>query len=373
MAKVYFVSPRAKAGKGLVDKLRRLIKAAGTVDGVEKGELVAIKMHFGERGNTATIRPPFVGAVVDEVRRKEARPFLTDSNTLYRGSRSNAVDHMDTAMENGYSYATVKAPVIIADGLNGKEYRNVPIEGKRLKEAKIAAIPLDADGMIVLSHFKGHEMTGFGGAIKNLAMGLASRSGKLVQHQDVKPEVNDKCKVCGKCVHWCPVDAISLGERAVIAGERCIGCGECTVTCPHKAIAVNWNTDVGLLQEKMAEYAYAAVKEKREKGKVTFINFVLDVSPECDCCSWSDAPIVPDIGILASDDPVALDQACYDLVNQAPGLRDGRLGDAGQGEPHAGVDKFRIVHPSVDGAIQLRHAEEMGLGSRTYELVRLGE
>ncbi|MBC9783237.1 DUF362 domain-containing protein [Heliobacterium chlorum] len=374
MSEVYFVSRRAKAGKGLVDKLRRLIKAAQIMDCVNEQDLVAVKMHFGERGNTGTIRPPFVGAVVQEIREKKARPFLTDTNTLYRGSRANAVDHLDTAMENGYAYATVKAPIIIADGLDGKDYRNIPVpKGKRLQEAKIAAVPLDADAMIVLTHFKGHEMTGFGGAIKNMAMGLASRSGKLIQHSDIKPTINEKCKVCGKCVKWCPADAISLAERAVIAEDRCIGCGECTVTCPHKAIAINWAIDPGLLQEKMAEYAYAAVREKREKGKIAFITFVTDVTPECDCCSWSDTPLVPDLGILASFDPVALDQACYDLVNQAPGLIDNRLADAGQESTAPGMDKFRMVHPSVDGTIQLRHAEELGLGTRKYKLVRLPE
>lgn len=373
MSDVYFVSRRAKAGKGLVDKLRQLMKASKILDRVSKNDLVAIKLHFGERGNTATIRPPFVGAVVDEIRRREGKPFLTDSNTLYRGSRANAADHLDTAMENGFAYAVVKAPIVIADGLTGKDYRQIPIDGKHLKEAKIAAVPLDADAMIVLTHFKGHELTGFGGAIKNMAMGLAARSGKLIQHSDVKPVIGDACKACGKCLPWCPADAISLGERAIIAGELCIGCGECTVTCPHKAIAIDWKTEPDLLQEKMAEYAYAAVREKREKGKVAFITFVTDVTPECDCCSWSDAPIVPDIGILASMDPVALDQACYDLVNQAPGLTASRLGDVAKEASGSAADKFRLIHPRVDGTVQIRHAEALGLGSREYNLIRLPE
>ncbi|KAB2954537.1 DUF362 domain-containing protein [Heliorestis acidaminivorans] len=373
MSDVYFVSRRAKAGKGLVDKLRILMGKAGLMKVIEPKDLVALKLHFGERGNTATIRPPFIGAVVEQVRKQGGKPFLTDTNTLYRGSRANSVDHLDTAMENGYAYAVVKAPIVIADGLNGKDYRNIPIDGKHLKEVKIASAGLDADSMIVLSHFKGHELTGFGGSIKNMAMGLASRSGKLIQHSDVKPIVGEKCKSCAKCVPWCPVDAISMGERAVIAGERCIGCGECTVTCPHKAIAINWGQEGVLLQEKMAEYAYGAIKDKLEKGKIAFVNFVTDVTPECDCCSWSDTPIVADIGILASFDPVALDQACYDLVNEAPGLLNNRIEDQNPAGAGAGKDKFRAIHPNVDGTVQLEHGQAIGLGKRTYKLIPLPE
>ncbi|QGG47837.1 4Fe-4S ferredoxin [Heliorestis convoluta] len=373
MSDVYFISRRAKAGKGLVDKLRLLMDKASLMDVVEPKDLVALKLHFGERGNTGTLRPPFVGAVVDTVRKKEGKPFLTDTNTLYRGSRANAADHLDTAMENGYAYAVVKAPIVIADGLMGKDYRSIPIQGKHLQEVKIASAGLDADAMIVLSHFKGHELTGFGGAIKNLAMGLASRSGKLIQHSDVKPVVGKTCKSCAKCLPWCPVDAISMGEQAVIAGELCIGCGECTLTCPHKAIGINWKQETVLLQEKMAEYAYGAIQDKLKNRKIAFINFVTDVTPECDCCSWSDAPIVADIGILASFDPIALDQACYDLVNEAPGLLNNRIEDRDPAGARKGVDKFRVIHPNVDGTVQLQHGETMGLGNRSYNLIRLPE
>lgn len=369
MTDVFFVSRQVKHGKGLADKLRRLLSGSGVLDCMAPKDLVAIKLHFGERGNTATIRPPLVGVVVDTVKEQGGRPFLTDTNALYRGYRNNAVDHLNTAVENGYAYAVVKAPVVIGDGLTGKDYRLVAVAGKHLKEAKIAAAALDADAMIVLSHFKGHELTGFGGAIKNLGMGLAARAGKLVQHSVVKPFIGPQCRGCGKCVSWCPVEAISMEGKAVIAADICIGCGECTVTCPHRAIAINWKTETHLMQEKMAEHAFAAVQDKIAQGKIGFVSFVIDVTPLCDCCGFSDPAIVPDIGILASRDPVALDQACYDLVCQAPGLAASKLGEA----VPAGPDKFRLLYPEVDGTVQLRHAEMLGLGSRSYNLVHLSE
>ncbi|AEF93665.1 4Fe-4S ferredoxin iron-sulfur binding domain-containing protein [Desulfotomaculum nigrificans CO-1-SRB] len=366
-AKVYFADTRANVKQNLLDKLERLFVRSGIKDIVAPKDLVAIKVHFGERGNTAYIRPQFLRRVVDKVKEQGGKPFLTDANTLYVGSRANAVDHLQTAIENGWGYAVVNAPLIIADGLTGKEYTNVEVNLKHFKEVKIGSAALHADAFIAVSHLKGHELTGYGGVLKNIGMGLGSRSGKQMMHSDVKPAIDlEKCTGCRKCHQWCPAGAISMGEdkKSFIAAELCMGCGECTVSCPFGAIEVNWKTEPDVIQEKIAEYTYGVLKHY--PGKCGFITFVNNVSPECDCCGWNDAPIVRDIGILASLDPVALDQACIDLINQEHGLPGSRL----EGQPH-GSDKFRALWPNVDWRKGLEYAESIGLGTRKYELIKI--
>ncbi|MCL6472709.1 MAG: DUF362 domain-containing protein [Firmicutes bacterium] len=360
MSKVYFSDFHGK--KSWLDKTGKLFDRAGFKSLIEPGDLVAIKVHFGEPGNTAFLSPIFVRRIVDKVKQAGGKPFLTDANTLYVGSRSNAVDHLIAAVENGFGYATVGAPLIIADGLNGKDYITVDIDGKHIKEAKIGSTAYHADAMIVLTHFKGHELTGFGGALKNIGMGLGSRSAKQVMHSDVLPQIDqDICTNCAKCVRWCPEKAITVTKAgSSIDHSRCIGCGECTVTCTFQAIAVNWKTDPAVTQEKIVEYAWAVIKDK--PGKVGFFNFVLNVSPDCDCWGWNEAPIVPDLGILASIDPIAIDQASVDLVNKAQPLHRGRLGNVPD------KDKFMALS-GVDWRTQLSYGEEIGLGSRNYELV----
>jgi uncharacterized protein len=351
-AKVYFSSVKAQMGSGLLHKTEKLFDRAGFAGLIEERDLVALKIHFGERGNTAFIPPIYARRVVEKVKAAGGRPFLTDANTLYVGGRSNAVSHQTTALQNGFAYATVDAPVIIADGLTGKDYVEVEIEGKHFQTVRVASAAVHADCMIALSHFKGHEMTGFGGAIKNIGMGLGCRSGKQQMHADIQPKVDaEKCIACGKCVKWCATDAITVvGERAEIDLLKCQGCGECVVTCPQQAIAIDWGQDAGKAQEKIAEYALGAVQEK--EGKIGFINFILNITPDCDCWGFSDAAVVNDIGIVASIDPVAIDQASIDLVNAA-----------------AKRDIFKEVHPKADWTIQLAHAEEIGLGTREYELI----
>lgn len=362
MSKVYFSSLHGK--KSWLDKTSKLFDRAGFRSIIEPGDIVAIKVHFGEPGNTAYLSPIFVRRIVDKVKKAGGKPFLTDSNTLYVGARSNAVDHLVSAIENGFSYATVGAPIIIADGINGKDYVAVNIEGKHIKEAKIGSAVYHADAMIVLTHFKGHELTGFGGAIKNIGMGIGCRSAKQIMHSDVLPQVqDDKCTSCSKCIEWCPTEAITVFSTAKIDHAKCQGCGECTVTCPSGAIAINWMTEPSVTQEKIVEFAWAAIKNK--SGKVGYFNFVLNVSPDCDCWGWNEAPIVPDIGILASFDPIAIDQASVDLVNNAQGLLGGRLKDM-QHE-----DKFMSL-TGIDWRPQLAYGEEIGLGTRSYTLVKVG-
>lgn len=366
-ASVYFVDMRANMESGVIDRLKKAMKKAGLLKMGDEGDLVAVKMHFGEKGSTAYIRTPFVGAVVEELKAAGCRPFLTDTNTLYVGSRSDSVRHLKTAVENGFAYASVGAPVIIADGLKGGNHDVVRIEGKHFTEVKIASDIARADAMVVLSHVKGHEFTGFGGAIKNLGMGCGSRAGKLAMHSDVRPRVStDHCVGCAKCVGWCPVRAISLKrKKAYIDPDICIGCAECIVVCPERAIKIQWGWSTSKLQEKMAEYAVGAAKTK--KRKTAFINFIMDVSPQCDCYPFSDAPIVPNVGILLSLDPVAIDKASVDLINKQPGIK----GSALNIRHKAKADKFRHLYPDVDWGIQVKHAQSLGLGTTSYSLIEV--
>jgi uncharacterized Fe-S center protein len=362
---VFWADMRADKGSSLLDKAEQLYQKAGFAKLVSPKDLVAIKLHFGEPGNTSYVQAPYIRRMVDRIKENGGKPFLTDANTLYVGQRANAVNHLQTAIENGFAYAVVSAPLIIADGLNGKDYVNVPIHQKHFQEVKIGSAIHHADALLVISHFKGHQVVGFGGALKNLGMGSGSRGGKQMMHTDVSPVIRkERCKGCSKCLSWCPGNAITIVEqKASILPESCLGCGECTVTCPHRAIAISWKTTPVTLQEKMVEYAYGVQKEK--KGKIGFINFVIGVTPDCDCFSWSDAPIVNDIGILASQDPVALDQACFDLVNRQTGLPNTRLENC-----RGAADKFQAIH-QVDGTAQLVYGEQIGMGSCDYQLIKI--
>jgi uncharacterized Fe-S center protein len=362
---VYVADLRARGpGDSLPHKLQRLFDAAGFAGLVTEGDRTAIKLHFGERGNTTYLSPVFVRTIVDRVRRCGARPFLTDTNTLYTGSRDNAVDHLTTAIEHGFAYAVAGAPVIIADGLTGTHSREVPVAGTHFSAVKIAGDIFDADAMIVLSHFKGHELAGFGGAIKNLAMGCAPVAGKLEQHAGLQPAIDpDLCTGCGECALACPRAAIEAGDGpSRIRTERCIGCGECITVCPAGAIAFDWEGGVPVFLERMAEYACGIAAQKA--GKVGYLNFLLHITPHCDCVPWSDSPIVPDIGILASTDPVALDRASLDLVNRQQGLAGSLL----SAHHRPGEHKFRGVWPHIEGEIQIAHAEALGLGTTHYRL-----
>lgn len=372
-AKVYFTNLRVDTKTSLPDKLEKLFHRAGFDNIIAPRDLVAIKLHFGEPGNLAYIRPPFVRRVVNIVKKLEGRPFLTDANTLYVGKRANAVDHLESAIQNGFDYAVAGAPLIIADGLTGKDYVKVKIPGKHFKEVNIGSAAYNADAMIVLTHFKGHELMGFGGAIKNMGMGLGSRSGKQQMHSDVLPSVRDeRCLGCRKCSRWCPAEAIEMvsyagnkaGQKTHILEEKCWGCGECVATCPSGAIVPRWRTTPEAAQEKMAEYALGAVAGK--KNKTAYITFLMNISPNCDCMPQNDSPIVQDIGMLASLDPVALDKACVDMVNDLPALP----GSVIEGK-QAGEDKFRAVYPAIDWMTQLQHAQELGLGSLEYEIIEL--
>jgi uncharacterized Fe-S center protein len=329
--------------------------------------LVAIKLHFGEKGNTAFIRPIFIRTIVERIKQLGASPFLTDSNTLYAGTRGNSVSHLKTAIENGFAYSVVDAPIIIADGMRGASYETVRIDREILKSAYLGKEIVESDALIGVAHFKGHELSGFAGTIKNLGMGCASRKGKLEQHSDLSPKVKRKrCIGCGDCVAHCAQNAISiLEDKAVVDAKKCVGCGECILICPNGAINVQWSKDVPAFQKKMGEYAFASLKGKRRKA--LFLNFLTHISPACDCHGYCDAPIVPDIGILGSTDPVAIDQASVDLVNAQTSTE----GCCLTSRCGPGKDKFGSVYPKIDWSIQLSHAEKIGLGIRDYELVTI--
>lgn len=388
-SKVYFTDLRASQTGNLLQKLERLVKKAGIEDIDFKEKFVALKIHFGEFGNVAYVRPNYAAVIVRIVKELGGKPFLTDSNTLYSGSRSNAIDHIHTAMVNGFNPIAVGCDVIIADGLRGKDERIVDIGGTYCPEPKIGAAIAEADIVLSITHFKGHEMAGFGGAIKNLGMGAGSVAGKLDMHSTAQPKVEDeKCIGCRICEKNCAHDAIHVTNKlAAIDYDRCVGCGQCVALCKNEA-AVMGSTESGeILNYKIAEYTKAVLKDKPN----FHIAFIMNVSPECDCWGHNDAAIIPDLGIAASFDPVALDQACADLVNAAPVLRtENMLTEKEHSHHHeccgkehshhheneaeecdAKTDKFHLLHPNTNWQAGLRYAEEIGIGTRKYELLRV--
>lgn len=370
-SKVYFTDFRTHVGVSLTEKLQHLIKKAGMTDIDMDGKFVAIKMHFGELGNLSYLRPNYAKAVADVVKECGGKPFLTDCNTLYPGSRKNALEHLDCANINGFNTITTGCQIIIGDGLRGTDDITVPVRnGEYCKEAYIGRAVMDADIFISLTHFKGHESTGFGGAIKNIGMGCGSRAGKMQQHNSGKPIVHaDLCRGCRRCAKECGSDAITYENgKAVINQDICKGCGRCIGACAFDAIEnQNWDANE-ILGRKMAEYSQAVCD-----GRPTFhISLVRDISPNCDCHGENDAPILPDVGIFASFDPVALDQACVDACLHATPMPNSQLSD-NLADPHwhHHHDNFLDSNPNVRWKETLEHAEKIGLGTREYELIKM--
>lgn len=368
-SKVYFTNLRTTPSSNLLDKMERVVKRAG-IAGIDfQKQFVAIKIHFGEPGNLAYIRPNYAARMANIIRELGGKPFLTDCNTLYSGRRANAVDHLKSAMENGFNPISAQCDVIIADGLKGTECREIEINGEYCKAPKIGSAIADADIIITMNHFKGHEQTGFGGALKNLGMGCASVAGKLELHGASQPKIDrDHCKGCNICVKHCLHEAIHLDEnrKAVIDYNKCVGCGQCVALCQYDgAVLASWDTSENL-NCKIAEYTKAVLLDKPN----FHISFIMNVSPECDCWNHNDAAIVPDLGIAASFDPVALDKACADLVINAPTLQtDNCLSKKHPHEHLEGADKFHIIHPDTNWQAGLEHAEKIGIGTQEYELI----
>jgi len=368
IADVFFMDLEANSRENLPQKLSRLLKTAGIENILNENDLTAVKIHFGEQGNTAYIRPVFIRKIIQTIKEYKATPFLTDANTLYVGTRSNSVSHINTAIENGFSYSSMDStPIIIADGLMGTSQTKVSIDQKNCSNVYIGSEVINANALVSVAHFKGHELSGFGGTLKNLGMGCASRRGKLDMHSNVSPKIKRKtCIGCAECEKHCPARAISLEEKkAHIDKDKCIGCGECIVRCPTQSVNINWNQTIPVFLEKMMEYTLGVLKNKEKKA--FFINFITDISPKCDCLSYCESPIINNVGILASTDPVAIDQASADLVNQQKGLS----GTVLQTNLAPGEDKFKGLYPAVDWEHQLGYAQKIGLGTREYKLIKL--
>lgn len=353
-SKVFFLPASEKEGQEiLAEKTKRIFGALGLEDSIKKDSYVGIKIHFGEKGNTGFIKPPWLKYLIGGLKKQKAKIFLTDTNTLYRGNRSNSVEHLHLAAQHGFSLEALGVPVIIADGLIGIDSGEVEVNLRHVKSAKIASTFFHTDVLLCLSHFTGHILSGFGATIKNLGMGCASRAGKLEQHSDVHPWVKAKaCTNCSVCLEYCPADAIEqVDGSAHIIDERCIGCGECLVVCSAGAIKMRWDGDTLRIQEKMAEYAFAVLKSV--KNRAGFINYLVKITKDCDCMSKNGKVLVPDLGIVASLDPVAVDKASIDLLLEA------------------NKKDFLREAIDVDWSAQLRHGEEIGLGSMEYELEHL--
>jgi uncharacterized protein len=353
-SRVYFIGAAdANDIPSVNEKLKRLLKESGVLDFIRSGSKVAVKAHFGEEGNTGFVRPQHFRVICDAISGAGSTPLLSDTNTLYRGRRLNSADHLSVAREHGFTREITGADCLIPDDTRKDETVNLEIGKKSIPVAKIAKFFIDADALVAVSHFKGHIMTGFGGALKNIGMGCATREGKLAQHCDVSPVVYaERCTGCGECSMVCPAGAIQIkGKKSVIDQAKCIGCASCMAACPTMAMFIDFEAG-GALQKKMVEYAFAVLKDKR--GKAGFLNFALRINKECDCWGMENPRIAPDVGVLASSDPVSIDKASFDLVNQA-----------------CGEDIFQASHPRQDGMKQLEYAQELGLGSLDYELCAL--
>lgn len=365
-SKVYYTNLRTTFNENLLQKLERLVKKAGMLEQIDfNNKYTAVKIHFGEPGNLAYLRPNYSKVIVDLIKKQGGKVFLTDCNTLYVGGRKNALDHLDSAYTNGYNPFATGCHILIADGLKGTDEVLVPIDGEYVKEAKIGRAIMDADIFISLNHFKGHEATGFGGALKNIGMGCGSRAGKMEMHNATSPFVHqDACIGCGACLRNCAHGAITITDKkAFIDEQKCVGCGRCIGVCPVDAVGNRGDESNDILNRKIAEYSLAVLKDRPH----FHISLVVDVAPYCDCHSENDAAIVPDVGMFASFDPVALDLACADAVNRQPAIAESILSEREQ----CHHDHFTDVHPETNWMVALEHAEKMGLGSRDYELITI--
>lgn len=301
--------------------------------------VVPLKIHFGEKGNITYIKPNYFDGIKRYLKENDLETCYIDTNVLYKGSRTITKDHIKTAIEHGFD----DLPIVIADGEDNKMYNEIPVGLKHYSKCKIGFKYKDYDNFIIISHFKGHGLAGFGGAIKQLSMGFASRGGKLHMHYSSVPSIDeDLCVGCSICSKNCPVDAIVMDKKANIIEEKCIGCAGCSALCPVSAV-VN-NTKSTDFHEKLAEYAYAATLNKTN----IYIQYAFNITQRCDCCGAAMKPIADDIGVFISTDPVAIDKAALDIFRSE---NDTELFDA--------------------GLATLKYASEIGLGSIEYKLVDL--
>jgi len=356
MAKVFFARVTSYSDTEKVNAAARKVLDALAKENLEakfEGAL-PVKVHFGEKGNNRFIEPKNFESTIKWLQEKnpKARLFFADTNSLYKGARTFKADHEEIAREHGFT----SLPVIISDGDHGEEFIEVELpkkegEGtKHFKKFLIGKELAEKEGMIVLAHFKGHIIAGFGGAIKQLAMGCASRGGKMAQHSNSKVFIEERlCKKCKLCVQSCPADAIFIGEKSIIDPLKCIGCATCLAVCPTGAVKrePSKGGEKDFL-ERLAEYALAATfTPKGKKKKILYINFALNIAKYCDCMDSKQKLVAKDVGVLASTDPVAIDQACLDLLEK---------------------QKHRKI---FGGYHAVEYAEKIGLGSRVYDLIEI--
>ncbi|MDP2939604.1 MAG: DUF362 domain-containing protein [Candidatus Omnitrophota bacterium] len=354
-SKVFFVRVSNSDDKeAIVLKFSHLLDKSNLLNFIKRGDRLAVKMHFGEEGNTGFVSPEYVGIICNKISQKQAIPFLIDTNTLYRGKRTNSKDHLKLAYEHGFTKEIVGADILIPDDTNKENTTEIAINQKFIKKAKISTPIFKAKAIVSVAHFKGHMMTGFGGALKNIGMGCASREGKLAQHCDISPYVIiERCTDCSQCVVVCPSGAINvMNKKSFIDSRKCIGCASCISACLYNAIEVDWESGADNIQEKMIEYAFAVLKDKRER--LAFINFAIKITKECDCLAKDDPRISSDVGIFVSKDPVSIDKASLDLINKT-----------------CQKDIFKEAHPKRNGLKQLQYAFELGLGNLDYELIEV--
>ncbi len=349
--KVYFIeSGDGESVEETLKKLEKFFKSTELLNFINNKDFVAVKTHFGEKKTNGFVRPEFLGKIGKMIKKKGGIPFLTETSTLYRGDRSNAVDHLKLSVDHGFDIKNTGMPVIMADGLFGDEEVTVKISGKIYREVNIASLISKIQALVVVTHFTGHIVSGFGGALKNIGMGLSSRRGKMIQHSTSKPVIKKKkCTACGECIRWCPVNAIKfIDGKAKINLEKCIGCGECLAVCRFDAVGYNWSESYEKLQQKITEHALGVVE--LIKGNALYLNFLTRISKDCDCMD-SYEKITPDIGILISKDPVAIDSASLYLLEKRSGK------------------KLSELSHNIPYKVQLDHAEEINFGSTIFEIV----
>jgi uncharacterized Fe-S center protein len=348
--------------KSSAESIKNLIKKEGYLDDVKKGDYAGIKLHVGELGNKSYVKPEIVRIVVAELKKRGAKPFLFDCNSLYRGKRWNGVDHHQNAYKNGFTYESVDAPFIVGDGIRGMDEANIKIKDYKVEFAYIGKIIEDIDYLFVITHFKFHELFGYGGSIKNIGMGMASRRGKLFLHSDIKPEViASKCTACGACVISCPGNAITIKNTAHINKNSCIGCGMCVVNCKYGAIEFEW-TEARECVTKTLHYAKAIIDKI---GRCSYLNVLTDISPHCDCYGYTKNPVVENIGFMFSKDIVAIDAASANLVDMAEPLK----GIKWKRKEYAASDKVKALFDiNIDMDEFFKLAEDTRLGRREYNL-----
>ena len=362
-SKLYFTSLRSSGTDKFFDRFQKMLKKIGFEKKFSHNDFTGIKTHFGEMGNVTYVHPAYIRFIAEYYKKFPIKLYATDTNTIYIGQRHNAVDHLYNAYANGFSYATLGIPVIIGDGLIGLSYFEHEINKELFKTVKLAKIVEDSDKMIVVSHVKGHIVGGYGGALKNLGMGFAPRPQKYAMHSTMNPFIkSDSCIGCGKCLSWCPVSAISITDhKAKIDDDLCTGCGQCLEVCPEGAINLNWNAESHRIQKAWVETAFGFM-DVMGKENVLFINFINNVTPDCDCFGLSDNPIVPNVGVLVGTDPVAIDLASVELINQQESCSNSHL----QQPIASGGDKFRALYPQINWRNQIDYAEKLGMGKTQY-------